>query len=126
LATELANHEAVLRDRRAQVTSHLEGAQDLIQHAHDELAQGRIPHGTCQQIFDTGELLVKAIGDAVSSEDLDRLHELLNGAYEVEMLHVALTDESDRQLNLAELDRTRGTFAALVAAIRASPAARPG
>jgi hypothetical protein len=121
LASELANHERVLIDRRAQVTCYLERARDLIQHAHDELLEGRVPHGTCQQIFDTGDLLVRTIGDAVSSDDLDRLRELLKGAYEVEVLHDALKSESDRQLNLAELDRTRGAFAALVEAIRSSP-----
>jgi hypothetical protein len=126
LASELADHKAVLRERRAEVTSHLKRTHDLIQNAHDELAQGRVPYGTCQQIFDTGELLVKAIGDTVSSDDLKRLQTLLKGAYKVEMLHEALKDESDRQLNLAELDRTRGAFAALVEAIRYSPTARPG
>jgi len=126
LASELADHEAVLRDRRAVVTSHLERARDLIQHAHDELAQGRVPYGTCQQIFDTGKLLVRTIGDAVLKDDLRRLQTLLKGAYKVEMLHNVLKDESDRQLNLAELDRTRGAFAALVEAIRSSPTAHPG
>ena len=121
LAGELAHHEQLLTDRRAQVTSYLERARDLIQHAHDELAEGRVPHGTCQQIFDTGDLLVRTIGDAVTDNDLDRLRELLKGAYEVEVLHDALKSESDRQLNLAELDRTRGAFAALVEAIRSSP-----
>jgi hypothetical protein len=121
LASELAHHERVLSDRRAQVTSYLENARDLIQHAHDELAASRVPHGTCQQIFDTGDLLVRAIGDAVTDDDLKRLRELLKGAYEVEILHDALKSESDRELNLAELDRTRGAFAALVEAIRSSP-----
>ena len=121
LASELASHERVLVDRRAEVTAYLEDTQDLIRHAHDELAVGRVPHGTCQQIFDTGDLLVRTIGDAVSDEDLDRLRELLQGAYEVEMLHDALKSESDRQLNLAALDRARGAFAALVAAIRSAP-----
>ena len=121
LASELATHEGVLVDRRAQVTTYLESARDLIKHAHDELAQGRVPHGTCQQIFDTGDLLVRTIGDAVTPSDLERLRELLKGAYEVEMLHDALKSESDRELNLAELDRTRGAFAALVEAIRSAP-----
>jgi len=125
LVSELADHEVVLRDRRTKVTSYLENARDLIQHAHDELAEGRVPHGTCQQIFDTGELLVRAIGDNVPSDDLHRLQELLKGAYAVEILHDALKDESKRQINLAELDRTRGAFAALVEAIRVSPTARP-
>ena len=126
LASELADHEAALRNRRAQVTSYLQTAHDLIQYAHDELEQGRVPHGTCQQIFATGELLVRAIGDAVSSDDVARLRKLLEGAYEVEVLHDALKDESQRQINLAELDRTRGAFAALLEAIRASPTVRPG
>ena len=121
LASELATHEGVLVDRRAQVTTYLESARDLIKHAHDELAQGRVPHGTCQQIFDTGDLLVRTIGDAVTPSDLERLRELLKGAYEVEVLHDALKSESDRELNLAELDRTRGAFAALVEAIRSAP-----
>lgn len=125
-AGELANHEATLRERRAQVTSYLETAHGLIQHAHDELEKGNIPHGTCMQIFDTGERIVRAIGDAVTSEDLASLQKLLEGAYKVEMLHVDLQDKSDRELNLAELDRTRGAFAALVEAIKASPIARPG
>lgn len=121
LASELATHEGVLVDRRAQVTSYLESARDLIKHAHDELAQGRVPHGTCQQIFDTGDLLVRTIGDAVTSTELQRLRDLLKGAYEVEVLHDALKSESDRELNLAELDRTRGAFAAIVEAIRSAP-----
>jgi hypothetical protein len=123
LAGELTDHETALRRRRTEVTSYLEGARDLIQHAHDELASGRVPHGTCQQIFDTGALLVKAIGGDVSSVDLHRLEGLLKGAYQVEMLHDALKDESARQLNLAALDRTRGSFSALVEAIRVSPGA---
>jgi hypothetical protein len=125
LASEFTHHEAVLRHRRAEVTSYLERARDLIQHAHDELAEGRIPHGTCQQIYDTGELLVKVIGNDVSTAELHRLRELLRGAYKVEILHEALKNESDRQINLAELDRTRGSFAALVEAIRFSSTARP-
>jgi hypothetical protein len=76
-------------------------------------------------MFDTGALLVKAVGNDLSSDDLHRLQELLKGAYEVEILHEALKDESARQLNLAVLDRTRGSFAALVEAIRVSPAASP-
>ena len=122
LASELAHHEPVLRKRRAEVTSYLETARDLIQHAHDELEQGRVPHGTCQQIFDTGELLLKAIGNDVSTGDLRRLQELLSGAYKVEML--SFKNDSDRRINLAELDRTRGSFAARVEAIRVSPVAR--
>ncbi len=125
LASELADHQAALRNRRAEVTSYLKRAHDLIQHAHDELAQGRVPHGTCQQIFDTGELLVRANGDAISSADVGRLRALLEGAYKVEVLHEALKDESDRQINLAALDRTRGAFAALLEAIRAAPTVRP-
>jgi len=123
LARELTDHEAVLRYRKAEVTSYLEKARDLIEHAHHELSEGRVPHGTCQQIFETGGLLVKAIGNDLPREDLHRLQELLKGAYEVEILHEALKDESDRQINLAELDRTRGSFAALVEAIRVSPTA---
>lgn len=125
-ASELAGHEEALRKRRAEVTSYLQTAHDLIQHTHDELEQGRVPHGTCQQIFDTGKLLVRAIGDDVSSDDVDRLQKLLEGAYKVEMLHEALKGKSQRQINLAELDRTRGAFAALLEAIRASPTARRG
>jgi hypothetical protein len=124
LINELANHQAVLRSRRAEVTSYLETARDLIQHAHDELEQGRVPHGTCQQIFDTGELLLKAIGNDVSNNDLHRLQDLLSGAYKVESLCGSLKNDSDRRINLAELDRTRGSFAALVEAIRVSPIAR--
>src|SRR5262245_57106149 len=123
LASELTGHEAELRNRRAEVTSYLETVRDLIQHVHDELAAGRVPHGDCQQMFDTGDLLVKAIGKDVSSEELYRLQELLKGAYEVESLHEALKNESDRQINLAALERTRGSFAALVEAIRVSPTA---
>jgi hypothetical protein len=123
-ADELARHEAVLRRRRAEVTSYLERTRDLIQHAHDELAQGRVPHGTCQQISDTGQLLVGTIGNDVPSNDLRRLQELLKGAYQVEMLHETLSNQSDRRVNLAELDRTRGSFAALVEAIRISPPPR--
>jgi hypothetical protein len=125
LASELIDHQAALHARRAEATSYLKTAHDLIQHAHDELAQGRMPHGTCQQIFDTGELLVRVIGDTVSSEDVDRLRELLKGAYQIRGLHEALKEESARQLNLAALDRTRGSFAALLEAIRASPTASP-
>jgi hypothetical protein len=121
LVSELRDHEAVLRNRRAEVTSYLERVRDLIQHAHDELAKGRVPHGDCQQIFDTGALLVEKIGNDVSIKDLHRLQELLTGAYKVETVHEALKNESDRQINLAELDRTRGSFAALVDAIRVSP-----
>jgi len=124
-ASELASHEALLRKRRVEVISHLEGARDLIQHAHDELAQGREPHGTCQRIFATGEHLVKAIGDAVDNEDLASLARLLQGAHNVENLHLTLTDESDRKLNLAELERTRGAFAALVDAIGVAPIVPP-
>ncbi len=124
LVSELTDHEAVLRNRRTEVTSYLERVRDLIQHAHDELAAGRVPHGDCQQIFDTGDLLVDAIGKDVSSKELHRLQKLLRGAYQVEMLHEALKDESDRQINLAALERTRGSFAALVDAIRVSPTAR--
>lgn len=125
LASELTDHAAVLANRRAEVTSYLERARDLIQHAHDELAAGRVPRGTCQQIFDTGALLVQVIGNDVSSDALHRFQELLRGAYEVEILHEALKNESDQQINLAELDRTRGSFAALVDAIRVSPTVRP-
>jgi hypothetical protein len=124
LASELAHHEVVLRNRRAEVTSYLERARDLLQHAHDELEQGRVPHGTCQQIFDTGALLLKAIGKDVSSEDLGRLQALLSRAYSVEMVVVSLRNPLDREINLAELDRTRGSFAALVEAICVSPTAR--
>ena len=124
-ASELANHEAVLRNRRAEVTSYLEHARDLIQHAHDELEQGRVPHGTCQQIFDTGKQLLKRIDKDVSKEDLDSLQTILSRAYSVEMVIASLGNQSDRQINLAELDRTRGAFAALVDAIRVSPTARP-
>lgn len=123
LVSALTLHEAVLRKRKAEVTSYLERTRDLIQHAHDELAEGRVPHGDCQQISDTGEELVKRISNDLSSEDLHRLQELLRGAYRVEMLHEALKDESDRQINLAALDRVRGSFAALVEAIRVSPTA---
>ena len=126
LADELTGHEEILRNRRSEVTTYLERARDLIRHAHDELAAGRVPHGTCQQIYDTGDLLVKAIGKDVTSKDLRRLQELLKGAYAVEMLHDALKTDTDRRLNLAELDRTRGSFAALVEALRVSPAPRSG
>ena len=68
--------------------------------------------------------LVKAISDAVSSEDLVLLEKLLEGAYKVEMLHKGLKDRSERELNLAELDRARGAFAALVEAIKVSPISR--
>ena len=115
-----------MRERRTEVTSYLQTASDLIQHAHDELQQGRVPHGTCQQIYATGELLVRAIGDAISPDDAERLGQLLNSAYQVEMLHAALRSDTERKLNLAELDRTRGAFAALLAAIRVSPLAGPG
>ena len=98
LALDLADHEEALRKRQAEVTSYLQTAHELIQHAHDEIAQGRVPHGTCQQILDTGELLVRAIGDAVSAEDAERLRNLLKGAYEVEGLNDALQDESQRQM----------------------------
>jgi hypothetical protein len=121
LAGELTHHATLLGQRRHDVISYLERARDLIRHAHDELAAGRVPHGTCQQIFDTGDLLVRAVGDSLSSADSDRLQKLLRGAYEVEILHDALRDEQSRQVNLAELDRTRGSFAALVEAIRVSP-----
>lgn len=117
----LLNHETALRNRKAQVTVYLERARDLIKHAHDELEQGRVPHGTCQAIFETGNHLVRVIGNDVSSEDLTRLKELLQGAYKVEILHDALKDAAARQVNLAELDRTRGSFAALVDAISFSP-----
>lgn len=129
LAAELGTHEAALRalrTRRDEVVQHLEHAQGLIQHAHDELARGRVPHGTCMQIFDTGKLLVRAIGDAVTVEDADRLEALLKGAYEVEILHEALKTEQERDLNLAALDRTRGSFAALAKAIAVSPISPPG
>ncbi|MDH3404425.1 MAG: DUF4062 domain-containing protein [Acidobacteriota bacterium] len=125
LAAELAGHEAVLRRRRNDVVQYLQDAQTLIEHAHDELAQGREPFGTCQQIFDTGDLLVRAIGDAVSAAELARLQELLRGAFKVEMLHGALQSQEERDLNLAALDRTRGSFAALVKAIGASPVSAP-
>lgn len=121
LAGELTGYEDALRDRKDAVVSHLQHACDLIQHAHDELEKGYVPHGTCEQIYHTGELLFKAIGDAVSSDDFTRLKEILEGAYRVEMLHSSWKDEADKQLNLAELARTRGRFAALVAAIQASP-----
>lgn len=123
-ASELADHEAELRERRAKVTSYLQTAHDLIKHAHKELTQGREPHGTCQQIYDTGALLVEAIGKDLSKNDLHRLQNLLEGAYKVETLHLDLKDESERQINLAALDRTRGSFAALVEAIRVKPTAR--
>lgn len=126
LATELGRHEAALRERRSAVTSYLQTASDLIEHAHDELQQRRVPHGTCQQIYSTGELLVGAIGDAISPDDAKRLAELLHSAYQVEMLHDALRDDSARKLNLAELDRARGAFAALLEAIRVSPLAGRG
>lgn len=125
LASELAGHEDVLRKRRDHVIKHLEETERLIKHAHKELSEGNVPHGTCQQIFDTGDLLVRAIGDAVSKEDLERLKQLLNGAYEVEILHEALRTPQERDLNLAALDRTRGSFAALVKAIQASPVTQP-
>jgi hypothetical protein len=118
----LTHIEAVLRARRADVTLYLERTRDLIQHAHDELAQRRVPHGTCAQILETGKMLVTTIGNDVPSTELQRLQDLLAGAYKVEMLHAALRNESDRRVNLAELDRIRGSFAALVDAIRFSPA----
>ena len=124
-ARELTHHEAVLRRRQADVTSYLERVRDLIQHAHDELEQGRVPHGDCQQIRDTGELLLSRIGNDVSDQDLQRLQDLLSGAYRVEMVIASLGDQSSRQINLAELDRTRGSFAALVDGIRVSPTACP-
>lgn len=122
-AGELAAYQPELaaRERREQVTEYLDGIHGLIEHAHDELEQGEVPHGTCQQIYDTGGLLVRAIGDAVGPDDLARLEDLLRGAYEVESLHMALQDPDDRRLNLAELARTGGSFKALVDAIRASP-----
>jgi Domain of unknown function (DUF4062) len=126
LVGELADQEDILRNRRAEVTSYLERIHDLIQHAHDELSAGRIPHGDCQQIFDTGDLLVEAIGKDVKGEKIRRLQGLLKGAYRVEMLHEALDNESDRQINLAALERTRGSFAALIEAIRVAPAAHRG
>jgi hypothetical protein len=124
LAGELADHETVLRKRRVEVTSYLERVRDLIQRAHDELEQGRIPHGVCQQIFDTGDLLVRAIGADVPAEDLARLQNLLKAAYQVEILHEALRTDSDRRINLAALERTRGSFAALVESINVFPLAR--
>jgi hypothetical protein len=124
LASEYANHMKVLRARRKTVTSYLQSIHDLIQHAHDELAAGRVPHGTCQQILSTGDNLAGAIGDAVLSDDLTRLRGLLEAAYRVEI--ITWKNESDRQLNLAELDRTRGAFAALIDAIGASPIVGPG
>ena len=126
LVGELNDQEAVLRKRKSVVTSYLERIRDLLKHAHDELSAGRIPHGDCQQIYDTGDLLVEAIGKDVSGEKIRRLQELLKGAYRVEMLHEALDNESDRQINLAELERTRGSFSALIEAIRVSPAAPRG
>lgn len=125
LADKLASHKEELRNRRGEVVSYLERTCDLIQFAHDELAADRTPHGTCQQIFDTGERLVNAIGNDISIDDLHELQRLLQGAYKVEMLHDALRTEKDKRLNLAELDRTRGSFAALVEAIRFAPPSRP-
>jgi hypothetical protein len=118
LAGEFSDHEALLRSRKEKVISHLEKARDLIRDVHDKLAQGVTPHGDCQQIFDTGALLVEAIGDSLPPADLHRLEELLKQAYLVEVLHEALKGESEREINLAALDRTRGSFAALVEAIR--------
>jgi hypothetical protein len=122
-AVELSHHEDVLRRRRKEVTSYLEDTRDLIKYAHNELAKGQVPHGTCQQIYDTGKLLVSAIGKDLPRADLNRLRRLLKRAYNVEMLHDALSNESDRRLNLAELDRIRGSFDALVKKIRVSPPA---
>lgn len=124
-ASELEKHEVVLRERRAQVTSYLETSHNLIKDAHNELKKGRKPEGICEQIYSMGKYIVDAIGDAVSSKDLAHLQKLLEGAHRVEMLHKGLKDESDRKLNLAELDRTRGAFAGLVEAIKASPIVCP-
>lgn len=121
LATELESHEGALRKRRGEVTKYLEDTEQLIQHAHDELARGEVPHGTCQQIFETGGLLVRVIGDTVLPADLEQLEDLLKRAYEVETLHDALRTPEERDLNLAALDRARGSFAALAKAISASP-----
>jgi hypothetical protein len=80
LAGEFSDHEALLGSRKEDVISHLERARGLIRDVHAKFAQGRDPGGGCQQIFDTGALLVEAIGDALPPADLYRLQGLLEKA----------------------------------------------
>jgi len=114
--------QATSRTRRKEIAQYLDEIYHLLIDAHKVLEQGEIPHGTCAEILQAGERLIKTIGDAVDQDDIAALKEQLSTAYRVEYLLVDISDPHERALTLAELERASGTFHAIARALGASPA----
>jgi len=108
--------------RRREIAQYLDEIYGLLIDAHKVLEQGDIPHGTCAEILQAGNRLIKTIGDAVDKDDIAALQEQLSTAYRVEYLLVHISDPRERTLTLNELERASGTFHAIARALQASPA----
>jgi len=83
-----------------------------------EIRMGKIPHGKCGELMTYADELPDVIRTEVGDTKADELGKRLRSAYNVEGAALELSDVSDKEPYLKEIEEASGKFQALANIIR--------
>ncbi len=119
LISILPNFLAAKRQQKDRLADYCMSVSKCLSKAFVELDRGHIPHGRCSEMDHYMRDMKEVLGEILSPEEYDELHEVLSVAYHVEYIDRELKEPNRADSKYAELAIASGKFAAIANKIRA-------
>lgn len=107
------------KERKQAVADYYNRIADTLEHVVVKLRANEVPHGDCAKILTYAEQLPETIGDLIGDNVAIELSKKLANAHEVELLLYQLDVATDRETQLAQLEKAAGYFEASADSLRA-------
>jgi hypothetical protein len=107
------------KERKQAVADYYNRIADTLKHVVVKLRANEVPHGDCEKVLTYAEQLPETIGDLIGNDVAIELSKKLANAHEVELLLYQLDAATDREAQLAQLEKASGYFEASADSLRA-------